>query len=138
MREIDPLEQQQLREAGRGHLTRDGSASILNAIERAREAQEQHEQKHDVQLRLNEIVEGDEVLVFDPSIWGGKDRGRNEHCWKEATIIEISSWREGTATVRFHHDGRLSYGHFLNAMRPLTNSPTHDRVNEIDPTEGSQ
>lgn len=53
-----------------------------------------------------------------PRKWGGKDVGDNSQFWHAATI-EAVRWdrHEQVATVRFHHDGRLSAGHFVWAMR---------------------
>jgi hypothetical protein len=58
-------------------------------------------------------------LVFDDKLWNYKDVGDNSQFWKVADILEDDG---ETATVRFHHDGRISRGHFLSAMR-RTNDP---------------
>lgn len=63
---------------------------------------------------------GDVVKVFDPKLWNYKDVGDNSQFWKEATILSV----EGTgirkvATVRFHHDDRVSTGHFVAGMEPV-------------------
>jgi hypothetical protein len=61
------------------------------------------------------------MLVFDPKVWGGKDRWDNSHCWKLATIIRRYrpvGESEELADVRFEHDGRVSRGHFVRGMRP--------------------
>jgi len=57
-------------------------------------------------------------IVFDPKLWGGKDRGDNRHCWKPATIIEEYIVNgDHVATVKFDHDGRMSRGHFVSMMK---------------------
>ena len=61
-------------------------------------------------------------LVFDNRLWnenGGDDPRGNERFWKSATILFIDDEVEQTATVRFDHDGRISYGHFVSGMRDL-------------------
>ncbi len=61
---------------------------------------------------------GDQVIVFDPKLWGGKDSGDNSQFFKEATVCEIDPpGRDQTAVVKFHHDGRRSRGHFTNAFK---------------------
>lgn len=62
---------------------------------------------------------GDTVLVFDPKLWGGKDKGNNSQFWKRAEILSLR-WYKGNkvATVRFEHDGRESRDHFVRAMKP--------------------
>jgi len=60
-------------------------------------------------------------LVFDPILWEGRDKGNNSQFWKRATILEIEDYPELTATVLFHHDGRISKGHFMYAMSEVTN-----------------
>jgi hypothetical protein len=62
----------------------------------------------------------DDRLVFDPVLWGGKDVGDNAQFWQRATILDVYPDRDGRdmlATVRFHHDGRVSRGHFMRMMR---------------------
>lgn len=57
------------------------------------------------------------ALVFDNVLWNGKDVGDNSQFWKEADILEIHHNDGGkVASVRFHHDGRTSHGHFTSAM----------------------
>lgn len=63
-------------------------------------------------------------LVFDPKLWGGKDKGDNSQFWKEAEILRTyhrppSAYSSGgeLADVRFLHDGRTSRGHFTNCMK---------------------
>jgi len=56
-------------------------------------------------------------LVFDADEWRKTgDIGDNSQFWKECQIPVISS--DGTATVIFP-DGRVSKGHFVNAMREI-------------------
>jgi hypothetical protein len=57
-------------------------------------------------------------LVFDNKLWNGKDVGDNSQFWKQAEILFISS--NGTAKVKFDHDGRISEGHFVNAMKEIS------------------
>ena len=58
------------------------------------------------------------VLVFDPKLWNYKDEGDNSQFWKPATIVAYTA--DGTtATVRFHHDGRLSKGHFVSGFKEI-------------------
>jgi hypothetical protein len=68
---------------------------------------------------------GDVAIVFDSKLWGGKDQGNNSQFFKPATILEIYPYgfdahgrprNERLATVRFHHDGRISKGHFVDMM----------------------
>jgi hypothetical protein len=65
--------------------------------------------------------EGHEIvrLVFDARLWGGKDHpDGNERYWKRATILALQGRGEREmATVKFHHDGRVSRGHFTSMMR---------------------
>lgn len=67
------------------------------------------------------------ALVFDSKLWNYKDVGDNSRFWKEADILETyleDDWqdrpkhveRKLLANVRFHHDGRISNGHFTHAM----------------------
>lgn len=89
------------------------------------------------------VAVNDKVLVFDPKLWGGKDRGDNSQFWKEATVIYIEpkefvkcghKIRCRVATVRFEHDGRESPGHFIYGMRPLLkigDEMTPERLAEI-------
>lgn len=56
-----------------------------------------------------------QALVFDNKLWNGKDVGDNSQFWKLADIIEDNGY---TVTVRFHHDGRISKGHFLLLTLP--------------------
>lgn len=60
-----------------------------------------------------------QALVFDPKIWGGKDKGKNEHCWKLGTIVKRYKDERGRklVDVEFHHDGRISCGHFEDQIR---------------------
>ena len=66
---------------------------------------------------------GSVVLVFDSVLWGGRDVGDNSQFLKPATILEVGrtrdKWRDLVATVRFHHDGRVSRGHFVDGMRDI-------------------
>ena len=98
--------------------------NLSERMEQARKAQQEHERRTDVQLEFPETLQpGDVVLVFDARIWKerGYDIGDNSHCWKEATIISIQRYgRDDMASVRFHHDQHVSQGHFLSAMRNLT------------------
>lgn len=58
-----------------------------------------------------------EVKVFDHMLWAGKDKGNNEHCYRECTILSIY---QGLGT--YEHDllidvkfsDRRSNGHFLS------------------------
>lgn len=60
---------------------------------------------------------GSVALVFDPKLWGHKDVGDNSQFWKPATILLVEgAGPRQTATVRFHHDGRVSRGHFTKCM----------------------
>jgi hypothetical protein len=67
------------------------------------------------------MARAETMLVFDPVLWGGKDVGDNEQFWKPATILWRSLNEDGdvVARVRFHHDGRISHGHFVTAMRSV-------------------
>lgn len=61
-------------------------------------------------------------LVFDKKLWGGRDHpDGNERYWKAADILELDVTEHGeeVATVRFHHDGRISRGHFTDGMREV-------------------
>jgi hypothetical protein len=51
---MDWLAEKQIKDAGRGHLTRNGAADVLNSLDRARQAQQDHERRTDVQLELRE------------------------------------------------------------------------------------
>lgn len=58
------------------------------------------------------------MLVFDDKLWNGKDVGDNSQFWKRARILSYHGHgADRVATVRFEHDGRLSGGHFINAMK---------------------
>ena len=58
---------------------------------------------------------GESLAVFDPELWGGRDKGDNSQFWKLATIENIWQDEHGRTLhdVRFDHDGHLSRGHFL-------------------------
>lgn len=59
------------------------------------------------------------MLVFDAAEWAGRDVGDNSQFWHEASILKryCSVRGDEYATVRFHHDGRISRGHLVDAMR---------------------
>lgn len=66
---------------------------------------------------------GSVMLVFDSSEWvdDGGDPDNYEPFWHPATITAIQGIDGGfTATVRFHHDDRLSHGHFIDRMRTVS------------------
>lgn len=64
------------------------------------------------------VSPGDTVLVFDPRLWGGKDKGDNSQFFKKAKILNVQGQGDRqTAAVTFEHDGRTSYGHFTRAMK---------------------
>jgi hypothetical protein len=74
-------------------------------------------------------------LVFDNKLWGGRDHpSGNGRFMRAADILSISEteYGEEVATVRFHHDGRVSRGHFTAAMQPVIYGPV-ERVadNEV-------
>jgi hypothetical protein len=62
-----------------------------------------------------------EVIVFDAKLWreAGYDQpDDNAQFFKAATVLSLDG-RPGPdqmATVRFHHDGRVSAGHFVNCF----------------------
>lgn len=61
-------------------------------------------------------------LVFDDKLWnenGGDAEPDNSIFWQPATVLFIDDEPAQTATVRFHHDNRVSRGHFLSGMRDL-------------------
>lgn len=63
------------------------------------------------------IEPGAVLRVFDPKLWGHKDVGDNSQFWQNATVV--ASYVEGGESlidVRFHHDGRLSHGHFADPL----------------------
>jgi hypothetical protein len=60
--------------------------------------------------------------VFDGREWeraGFDQPDGNEQFWHPATILSTSltEYGEEIATVRFHHDGRVSRGHFVRCFR---------------------
>lgn len=66
---------------------------------------------------------GDTVKVFDASLWRdcGYDFEDNSFFWRDATILEIylydsRGFKDLLADVRFHYDGRVSRGHFVNGI----------------------
>jgi len=66
---------------------------------------------------------GDEVTVFDPKLWGSRDQGDNSQFFKTATVLSVYYKRPNPyssggwlADVRFHHDGRVSHGHFVDCI----------------------
>jgi hypothetical protein len=69
---------------------------------------------------------GDVAIVFDSKLWGGRDnREGNSWYYKEATVLSVYrtpndpmrfSYGDVVADVRFHHDGRVSKGHFVDMM----------------------
>lgn len=70
------------------------------------------------------IQPGDTVKVFDAKVWGGRDGPNgNAHCFKEATVLSThlteDKYRDHVATVRFHHDGRISKGRFTDGMEKV-------------------
>lgn len=71
------------------------------------------------------------MLVFDNVLWGGTDKGDNSQFWKPATIEKVY-WHDGdlVADVRFHHDGRQSKQHFVNAIKPLV-MDEYDKVENM-------
>lgn len=60
----------------------------------------------------------EEAIVFDNKLWGYRDVGKNEHCRKRATILRryIDRFGRKLVDVRFHHDGRVSRGHFEDGI----------------------
>lgn len=68
------------------------------------------------------------AIVFDPKLWGGRDVGDNSQFWKEAEILHIYRTRYGeeVADVRFLHDGRISRGHFMYAIRRMCHESDGD------------
>jgi len=62
---------------------------------------------------------GDKILVFDYKLWNGKDEGDNSQFFKPATILNIYTYYPAgeLADVKFHHDNRISFGHFTNVMK---------------------
>lgn len=58
------------------------------------------------------------VIVFDPTLWKGKDIGDNSQFWKSASIIR-TYYKDGDklVDVRFHYNNRISKGHFMSAIR---------------------
>lgn len=71
-------------------------------------------------VNLSSRRSGAVALVFDNVEWGGKDVGDNSQFWRPATILRTYRSRDRhadwLADVRFHHDGRVSRGHFTNCM----------------------
>lgn len=63
---------------------------------------------------------GDVMNVFDAREWGGRDVDDNSQFFHPATILELSTTcrDEQVATVQFHHDARVSRGHFVWGMEP--------------------
>lgn len=56
-------------------------------------------------------------IVFDPKLWNGKDVGDNSQFYKEADILNIyRAGKDEVADVQFHHDGRVSRGHFTRGI----------------------
>lgn len=68
---------------------------------------------------LSEPVDEKRRIVFDPTLWGGRDSGDNSQFWKPAIILREYRDNEGRelADVRFDHDGRVSRGHFVDGMK---------------------
>ena len=68
---------------------------------------------------LREI--GPRKLVYDAGLWGGRDQGDNSQFYKTAVILSeyVDSRGRLLADVRFDHDGRVSRGHFVDAMRDV-------------------
>lgn len=57
---------------------------------------------------------GDRVIWYDPRLWGPKDIGHNEHCYKTGTIVRSYLDKEGKPAVDilFDHNPNVSHGHF--------------------------
>lgn len=66
-----------------------------------------------------DFAPGTVARVFDAVMWGGKDVGDNQQFWQRAAILSRyhNDRGEDLATVRFFHDGRISRGHFVKALR---------------------
>lgn len=68
---------------------------------------------------------GRTMIVFDPREWeqAGYDQPEgNGRFYHRATILSVSrtdGYRELIATIRFHHDGRISKGHFIDGMQEV-------------------
>lgn len=84
--------------------------------------------KHDMRSHPHDNGPIDEdataALVFDAKAWqahGGDDADGNRQFWRPAHIVERTTASDGTATatVQFEHDGRLSRGHIIDAMRAV-------------------
>ena len=75
--------------------------------------------------RRTEAPMRERLLVFDPKVWGGRDKGDNSHCWRSATVLRRYTDPCGRlcVDVRFDHDGRESRGHFLDGTKSLTGRP---------------
>lgn len=57
------------------------------------------------------------AIVFDPKLWNGRDVGDNSQFYKTADLLDIYIIDgDEVADVRFHHDGRVSRGHFVYAL----------------------
>jgi hypothetical protein len=69
---------------------------------------------------------GEIHVVFDPVVWGGKDKDRNLHCYRRARIERLytSRYNEQLADVTFLHDNRVSHGHFTQYFDA---QPAYDR-----------
>jgi len=61
---MEPLEEQQIRDAGRGHLLGTSQVGIAYAIDKARRAQQDHDRRNDVQLEMN-LTPDDEPAKLD-------------------------------------------------------------------------
>ena len=60
------------------------------------------------------LVAGDRVTWFDYRLWGPRDIGHNEHCYKPATVVRSYTGRDGRPAIdlRFDHDPFVTTGHF--------------------------
>jgi hypothetical protein len=64
------------------------------------------------------------LKIFDNKAWNGKDVGNNSQFWRPATVLNAYMSDNGKdifIDVRFHHDGRISKGHFLDKIVMMHN-----------------
>ncbi len=69
-----------------------------------------------ITLKPPPYAKGDRVIWYDPRLWGPRDIGHNEHCFKPATVVlAYSTVRDGNLVdLRFDHNPTVSRAHFAD------------------------
>ncbi len=68
-------------------------------------------------LKPAPYAKGDRVIWYDWRLWGPRDIGNNEHCFKPATVVlAYSTARDGNLVdLLFDHNPVVSRSHFADA-----------------------